>query len=51
MRDIRWPWRVKTLDRLHDPMGGGGKREFSANDQRYASSTKIYNQIFESISP
>ena len=22
MRDIRWPWRVKTLDRLHDPTGG-----------------------------
>lgn len=43
MRDIRWPWRVKTLDRLHDPKG---KRIF-ANDDRYASSTSIYNDTIK----
>lgn len=41
MRDIRWPWRVKTLDRLHDPM----RERIFANDDRYATNTSIYKQI------
>lgn len=36
MREIRWPWRVKTLDRLHDPKGS----RIFANDDRYATGTR-----------